>query len=146
MVRLLHLSDLHFSRDIDHFHFAEHNPENIANLIIHKLMGKPPEYIVISGDLTYSGAITEFSFVQEFLLSLLDGFGLKPEKDLLFVLGNRDIDKLEKYEREQPYNDFFHNVLNRPIVKASSLLIRDDITLLGYDAVFNSRHRSSWLQ
>jgi small GTP-binding protein len=88
-LRILHLSDLHFSQDTDPIEFYQPLARDIQNpngeLGFSKL-----DYLVISGDLTRHAQPGEFERVHQFLDRLFDSFGLSPERTLI-VPGNHDL-------------------------------------------------------
>ena len=87
-LRLLHLSDLHFTADTDpmqmlHPLFADLTDRQGLNL--DKL-----DYLVVSGDCTCIGSADEFKRVHEFLTLLIEKFSLSAQRCVL-VPGNHDL-------------------------------------------------------
>lgn len=95
-VRILHLSDLHFTAD------AAKDKEVLSwcdSLIgdIKRCLRRGPRthtFVVISGDLTFSGQRSEFKAATEFLLRLLLSTQV-PNDQLLLVPGNHDVSRFE---------------------------------------------------
>lgn len=99
--RILHLSDLHFSPTEHGFSLGDDGPDRVggrrqplASHIIEDFRqeydGRFPGIVVISGDLTWTGAAEEYDLAYEFVRDLRSGFGLDP-KQMVVVPGNHDI-------------------------------------------------------
>ena len=87
-LRLLHLSDLHFTADTDP---VERLQPLIADLTDRQgLKLDKLDYLVVSGDCTCIGSAAEFDQVQEFLKKLVERFGLSAQRCVL-VPGNHDL-------------------------------------------------------
>ena len=104
--RILHLSDLHISKD--------NNPANssIFNALLKQIEkdinnGISPEIVVISGDIANRGTANEYSIVKEFLDRLLDMLGLLNE-NIFMVPGNHDVDRT-KFRPSEP-NPVYLNI------------------------------------
>lgn len=93
---VLHLSDMHFSRDFHAFGLDRSSRTQrtlfaYLNEDISRLFGrKPPAAVIISGDITWRGLAEEFELAREFIDDLLSTYALVPEQ-LLVVPGNHDI-------------------------------------------------------
>ena len=74
--RWLHLSDFHFTSDGDPF------SQNVAaKALLHDLKGHladgpPPSFVLVTGDLAYSGKADEYVVAEAFLRGLVDQLGL----------------------------------------------------------------------
>ncbi|MFO1359505.1 metallophosphoesterase [Plasticicumulans sp.] len=93
VLRLLHLSDLHFSASIDPAQMLHPLVADLTDrewLELEKL-----DYLVVSGDCTCIGSAAEFERVHEFLESLVKQFGLSAHRCVL-VPGNHDLSWKEK--------------------------------------------------
>ena len=98
-IRLLHLSDLHFTAD---------TPINarlqwlLDDLKQDSGLGfKELDYLVISGDFTDKGGTEGFEKAYEFVSGLTREFGLSAER-CIFVPGNHDVvDRLDAYARRK---------------------------------------------
>jgi predicted phosphodiesterase len=90
----VHLSDLHFKAGEDY----DANivlDELLEDLARHRAgMGLFPDFVVISGDLAYSGQAEEYELVTSFLDRLLGVLGLTKDR-LLLVPGNHDANLAE---------------------------------------------------
>ncbi|HEX6704976.1 MAG TPA: TIR domain-containing protein [Albitalea sp.] len=88
-LRILHLSDLHFSAATDPVVSLQPLADDIrdpeGDLGFSEL-----DYLVLSGDLTQAGLPGEFERVHEFLAALCNRFGLSPERCVI-VPGNHDL-------------------------------------------------------
>ena len=87
-LRLLHLSDLHFTADTDPMQMLHPLIADLTDrqgLKLDKL-----DYLVVSGDCTCIGSAAEFDQVQEFLKKLVERFGLSAQRCVL-VPGNHDL-------------------------------------------------------
>src|SRR5690349_9956043 len=98
MLRILHLSDVHFGRYADGrsaHRFAEGNnplPHQLAEILCRDalLQERPPNLIIISGDIGWSGKDEDYRYARRFLDALKERWG-----DAEFVLapGNHDFDQ-----------------------------------------------------
>lgn len=142
-MNILYLSDIHFGREM----FAVgkcRNRDRIQNQLIQKISDLPqnmkPDYIVVTGDIAWTGGEEEYKMAYDWFLRLLNATGLNGER-LSFCAGNHDInrkiavqvplssiqnddgldlakiDDLYKYENIHPYgvqlqayNDFCHRL------------------------------------
>jgi hypothetical protein len=100
-IRLLHLSDLHFTKDTP-------VPARLQWLLDDLKQGgglgfKELDYLVISGDFTDKGCLDGFEKAYEFVSGLTQAFGLSAER-CIFVPGNHDLSDLrEAYDwRDKP--------------------------------------------
>ncbi|MBI5603966.1 MAG: SUMF1/EgtB/PvdO family nonheme iron enzyme [Deltaproteobacteria bacterium] len=95
----LHLSDLHFRVD-------ESNKNHTwdQDLVLKKLLEDIrqrreenaifPDFIVVTGDVAFSGSKEEYTLAKAFLDDLLKAAGLVGKKDRLFIVpGNHDVDR-----------------------------------------------------
>jgi small GTP-binding protein len=133
-IRILHLSDLHFT--------DKTNPETKLGLLLqdirqqdeHYAAIETVEYLVISGDMTDKGKDAGFEKARQFVAALVEELGLSFQRSI-FVPGNHDVqDRADAYEEretedgstikvrhpdnfpkrfEQFSNGFFHPLLQR---------------------------------
>ena len=92
-IRILHLSDLHFTSDT----VAETKLQWL-NDDIRKgtwLRNGELDYVVISGDMTHHGSGPGFRRASEFVSLLVERFGLSAER-FIFVPGNHDVQDLDE--------------------------------------------------
>jgi hypothetical protein len=127
---LLHVSDLHFSRDHHGFNVkgGDFLKKTLAASIVDDLRQEykdvPPAAVIISGDLTWRGEPEEFEWAKSFILTLSSAFNLEIQRDIVVIPGNHDIqwarladdyDPLSKVEKppaeaERNYRDFYKDV------------------------------------
>lgn len=87
----LHISDLHFKSDgtYDRNLVTSALLKSIPDLV---RRAKQPHFIVVTGDLAYSGQVTEYKAVGEFFDQLIARLNLT-KTDLIVVPGNHDVDR-----------------------------------------------------
>ena len=95
-VRLLHLSDLHFTGDTKP---KTHLVALLQDLNCGEFLGvESIEYLVISGDMTDKGSDEGFDKAREFVELLIEELGLSFQR-CIFVPGNHDVqDRRESYD------------------------------------------------
>lgn len=93
LVRILHLSDFHFSQDtsLD----ADEVLRGVCNEVRQLASeGHAPDFIAITGDVAHSGKAAEYAlarqWIEQRLLAVLPGFD---PANLLIVPGNHDVDR-----------------------------------------------------
>lgn len=98
-IRLLHLSDLHFTTATP---VAARLQWLLDDLKQSGGLGfKELDYLVISGDFTDKGSLDGFERAYEFVSALAQEFGLSAER-CIFVPGNHDVlDQLDTYSRRR---------------------------------------------
>lgn len=103
-VYILHLSDLHFTKDT--------KPEMRLKLLLQDLRNRADdfpaidavEYLVISGDMTDKGNDAGFDMAREFVAALVDKLKLSTQR-CIFVPGNHDVqDREDAYEEREDEN------------------------------------------
>ena len=88
----LHLSDFHFRAGDDKFS-QDVSCDALARDIPSRLSDEfPLQFIVVTGDIAFSGQISEYELALGFFTSLLDNLGLDPDR-LCVVPGNHDVDR-----------------------------------------------------
>lgn len=142
-MNILFLSDIHFGRELIAWGNFEKRAE-IQEQLIHTVATLPenmkPDYIVVTGDIAWTGAEEEYEMAYDWFSQLLSATGLTGEK-ITFCAGNHDVnrkvavqiplsslnnndgidlakvDDLYKYENINPfnvqihaYNDFCHRL------------------------------------
>ncbi|MEM7584417.1 MAG: metallophosphoesterase [Acidobacteriota bacterium] len=121
MIRLLHLSDLHFGPQSrlagqDHaragraFHRALRDVEPSLDA------GRKIDFVVVTGDLAEVGKPKEFALAYEFLRALAGELGIEPRR-FVFCPGNHDVSRAlsQKAELDQAIEEFDDAELRRRI-------------------------------
>jgi 3',5'-cyclic AMP phosphodiesterase CpdA len=113
-MRILHLSDIHFGIYTDHktgaltaaHYFVDSSkltpvPGQLSRLLLDNVL-PPPDLVVISGDIGWSGTSADYKYALAFLKPLRDAW-----TDAEFVLapGNHDVD-LDTAPRQAAYVEF----------------------------------------
>ncbi|MFW9995690.1 MAG: metallophosphoesterase family protein [Candidatus Odinarchaeota archaeon] len=95
IVNILHLSDLHFNRDTIIRPTPIAQQMNALNQLIDELKtiesDWKPDIVVISGDIGWSGKVSDYEQAKEWIRKLLQAVELSPER-LVICPGNHDID------------------------------------------------------
>jgi 3',5'-cyclic AMP phosphodiesterase CpdA len=93
----LHISDLHLSRDNHAFAIDTPDDHNISlsSAIVSALGDKKPGFIVVTGDLTWSGQREEFEWARNCLDNLRSEFGLT-NQHFVIIPGNHDLGWVRK--------------------------------------------------
>lgn len=103
-MNILHLTDLHFSRDI-----PEEKEQKKWNEILVKVIKicseKKINVLAITGDFTCHGAEEEFVRAERFIQKLIGKIGLKKEQ-VLMCPGNHDADTEEENSSFEHYENF----------------------------------------
>ncbi len=87
-IRLLHISDLHFTKDTSPATKLQWLLQDIRK---GEFLGfDTVEYLVISGDMTHKGREEGFETAREFVSSLIEELGLSAQR-CIFVPGNHDV-------------------------------------------------------
>lgn len=95
VVRVAHVSDLHF-RDAsawDALPKLRRLADDIASFVERDL---GPDLIVITGDLSYSGAVAELKLAEDFLRDVLLPAARLTPSELVIVPGNHDVDRRQR--------------------------------------------------
>lgn len=93
-VRILHLSDFHFRGG------TSWNSTPILDDLIkcicdpNRMNDGPPDLVVITGDIAFSGKMKEYNLALKFLTELYTKLALPPAR-ILIVPGNHDVDRLQ---------------------------------------------------
>ncbi len=93
-ITILHLSDIHFEKKKDEKNktFRQKVQERLIDAVTgHAAKQGNPDFVVITGDITFSGKKTEYDKAQAFLDKLKAG--LSKETEFLAVPGNHDVDR-----------------------------------------------------
>jgi len=102
-MNLLHLSDIHFGRSYPENHYKDsfEKHDEIINGVIDQIKQLPnslkPEHIVMTGDIAWFGKQQEFDDAKAWFNQLLKACNLTG-KDITFIVGNHDLDRLYKPE------------------------------------------------
>ncbi len=131
MIRLLHLSDLHFG---PHSRLAGQDHAQAGKSFHRALLDAEPslrtdqgiDVVVVSGDLAEVGKPKEMALAHEFLQALAGELGLEPQR-FVFCPGNHDVSRAasHKVELDQAIEDFDDAELRRRI-DAVKLKFYDD--------------------
>ncbi len=124
MIRIAHLSDLHFGTE---------DPQvcNALHAVLHELN---PDLVAVSGDLTQRARPSQFEAAQLFLASL-------PGR-LLVVPGNHDVPLFNLPARMfWPYRNY-ERAFGEPQAAAVNA---DLVSLIGVDSTRRWRHKEGWL-
>lgn len=94
-MNILYLSDIHFGHELlVHGKFSQR--EHIQNQLIQTVSELPenmrPHYIVVTGDIVWTGAAAEYELAYTWFSELLSALGLDGEK-ITFCAGNHDINR-----------------------------------------------------
>ena len=93
-VRILHLSDLHFSERTA-WDSGTVLDRLVGNVAYFSDTGRAPDLVVITGDVAFSGKSGEYTLAREWLLErLLPAVKLSPSA-LVIVPGNHDVDRAQ---------------------------------------------------
>jgi predicted MPP superfamily phosphohydrolase len=108
-LRIIHLSDLHFGEE----HIFADKPQKessgykwdpskacLSNSLIKEINneGDWPTILVVTGDLTQSGKLAEYQYVEAFFDDLLSAEIIRSKEDIFVCPGNHDMD----YKEEKP--------------------------------------------
>lgn len=100
-IRILHLSDLHFTKDTPVSARLQWLLDDLQRRHPDGLGFKTLDYLVISGDFTDRGSEAGLEKAYDFVSGLAREFGLSAER-CMFVPGNHDIvDRLDAYKRHK---------------------------------------------
>jgi hypothetical protein len=105
--RILHLSDIHVAAGKHAFRMKDGDAHNLtlSDAIYSSMRGELPGLVIVSGDLTWSGARAEFDSAFQVLSDLRSKLGLGIEH-FIIIPGNHDIQwttdqaKLSQYKHE----------------------------------------------
>lgn len=99
-INILHLSDIHF-QDSQAEHIAKVFTAMFSDLEkLNKEYGVTPNMLVISGDIAFSGSISEYNMAIEWLNKILVKTSI-PLSNVFIVPGNHDVNRIEirKYSK-----------------------------------------------
>ncbi len=92
-LNLVHLSDMHLTKEKGKANYLPSLSENMAETILHNCPQASNLSFLITGDITYSGSESEFEIANEFLISLKSRLVNSYESvDFFCVPGNHDCD------------------------------------------------------
>ena len=127
-IRILHLSDLHFTGDRS----VEQVLEPLDADLRDQLQVRKLDYVVVSGDLAHQCNAMGFTRAEEFLRSLAANFGLNASR-LIVVPGNHDSDRNRRvYELELDETKALRQL-------AESRVRKDDVYLICQTAEYPKR-------
>lgn len=92
-LRLLHLSDFHFSarQEWDSAPVLDRLAEAVAAMVA---AGQPPDVVAITGDIAFAGKAADYLLAETWLVEkLLPALGGLPRERVLLVPGNHDLDQ-----------------------------------------------------
>ncbi len=94
-MNVLYLSDIHFGRELIAWGKFENRTE-IQNQLIQTVATLPPnmkpDYIVVTGDIAWTGATEEYDMAYDWFSRLLDATGLDGKR-ISFCVGNHDVNR-----------------------------------------------------
>lgn len=139
----LHLSDLHFRAKSKNEgnKFIESLLKDITKCI--DMYSLSPDFIAITGDLSFSGETDDYGNAKKFLDDLLDKTGLKNKDRLFIVPGNHDVQK--NGSRLQNYFGFINEYLGRDFVKNKHFYVKHltisgkKIAIIGLNSALESK-------
>ena len=106
LLRYLHLSDLHFH---DGNAVQNHNEKSVNNSLLEaieeQLKDKLLDFIIITGDIAFSGQREEYALALKFCERLLEITGVE-KKRLFLVAGNHDLDRTKISKRQLRFYEF----------------------------------------
>ncbi len=115
MIRLLHVSDLHFGPP-----YVPH----IGEALLDRAPQLEPHAIVVSGDLTQRAKREQFAAAREFLDRL-------PAVPKVIVPGNHDVPLFRLVERWTRPHDLYRRCVSQPL---NTVLTLDDAVIVGLDS------------
>ena len=96
----LHISDFHFRAGGDSFSQVVSCDALVRDILLHLSDEFPLQFIVVTGDIAFSGMPSEYELALTFFASLVDKLGLDAGR-LCIVPGNHDVDRnTQKYMYE----------------------------------------------
>ena len=103
IMRLLHISDLHYGFDVGETAIAqrENYMLSLKEQLISIAKSTKIDYIFFTGDFAWSAKQSEFQSAACFILDILNVFELTPNKVFLCP-GNHDVDRTELEDKEFP--------------------------------------------
>ena len=130
----LHLSDFHFKADGDLFS-QQVSTEAILKDIPSRLSSEHPlQFVVVTGDIAFSGKSSEYDLAAEFFKSLASALGLA--MDRIFICpGNHDVDRSVQ---EFVYGGVLERLTNQQAVDEFLGRETDRATLLERQAAFRT--------
>lgn len=90
-LRWLHISDLHLRSSGDTFSQSVAMAALVEDVKT-RLAGSPPAFVVVTGDVAFSGRSEEYAVAEAVFENLSDAVGLPPSR-FYFVPGNHDVDR-----------------------------------------------------
>lgn len=133
MLKLLHISDLHFGP-----HYLPH----VGAAVVRFAYSSEPNVIVVSGDLTHRAKRQEFSDAQSFLNSL-------PDVPMIVVPGNHDVPLYRLHERIFNPHGLYSNYIS---AERNTIHVLDGMVIAAIDStspyrtIINGRIDASHLE
>ena len=92
-INLVHLSDMHLTREEGKANYLPSLPENMAETILHNCPQASSLSVLITGDITFSGSASDFELANDFVNSLKSRLLKEYDTvDFICVPGNHDCD------------------------------------------------------
>ena len=88
----LHISDFHFKASGDNFSQEVSCDALVRDIVLRLSDEFPLQFVVVTGDIAFSGRPSEYELASMFFASLMDKLGLDAER-LCIVPGNHDVDR-----------------------------------------------------
>lgn len=95
-MNILYLSDIHFGRELmarGNFNERNHIQNQLIDTIAALPLNMKPQYIVVTGDVAWTGNASEYEMAYVWFKELLDRLGLDG-KHLAFCAGNHDVNRM----------------------------------------------------
>lgn len=105
-MNIIHITDLHFSRDTAENEIRE-KWDHMKEKLKEALQDKKVDAIAVTGDLTSHGDLCEFRQAKKYLLAIAELFSVKREK-IFFCPGNHDADTEGKGSSFYHYQSFLN--------------------------------------
>lgn len=122
-VCVLHLSDLHFSKNVEEdmdvkvpvlLNTKSEKIDKFKEYI--KSLPAKPDYVVVSGDITQKGEIDGFNLFNDFIVDLIKKGKLPPVDRFIIVPGNHDVKAGISINETQRWDDFKRIIGNKYLV------------------------------
>lgn len=94
-VAWLHLSDFHFVADGDEFSQREATRALRDDVVARVAQGPPISFVLVTGDIAFSGRPEEYERAGQFLVELAHDIGMSAAS-FFFVPGNHDVDRVRQ--------------------------------------------------
>jgi len=117
VIRILHLSDLHCGMRargtdlVSAFRFTtkdgKPDPERLAEILVREHQDDPPDGIIISGDVGWTGSADDYVLAERFLARLGEHW---PDSQVVVAPGNHDVDRNKPDARQAAFCEFLRHL------------------------------------